>query len=128
MSDRQKHLIIISHGVEDGLRQILFGFQFALTIANMGVETSLFLTGLASRWAYKGVGTTIQGDEFIALKGYFDSFIEANGKILVCRSCYTEEYNLTDDENVDQTLSEGVNLVGLSVVAELAMESKVITF
>lgn len=126
--EKQKHLIMITHGVEDGIRQILFAFQFSITLVNMGVDVTVFLTGLAAKWAYKGIEHTVQGDEFSVLRDYIKEFTKNGGAILVCRTCYGEEYNLKGRDAMDQTVAEGVKLVGLNVIAEKSLDSKVIVF
>ena len=127
-NEKQKHLIMVTHGVEDGIRQILFAFQFAITLRNMGVEVSMFLTGLAAKWAYRGIDQTVQGDDFAVLKDYIQEFLNSGGTIMVCRTCYGEEYNIKGRQEMDESVAEGVKLVGLNVIAEQSLECKLIVF
>ena len=127
-NEKQKHLIMVTHGVEDGIRQILFAFQFAITLRNMGVEVSMFLTGLAAKWAYRGIEQTVQGEDFAVLKDYIKEFLNSGGIIMVCRTCYGEEYNIKGRQEMDESVAEGVKLVGLNVIAEQSLESKLIVF
>ncbi|VAW15650.1 hypothetical protein MNBD_BACTEROID05-817 [hydrothermal vent metagenome] len=126
--EKEPHLIIITHGVEDGLRQILFAFQYSMSLLNMGIPTSIFLTGLAARWANKNVEHSVQGSDFQSLKGYFERFKEHGGDLYVCRTCFGEECNVSDQSEMEEILAAGTSLVGLSVITELSLKCKVITF
>lgn len=126
--EKQKHLIVITHGVEDGIRQILFAFQFSITLKNMGIDVEVFLTGLAAKWAYRGIDQMVQGENFIVLRDYIKEFLNSGGAIMVCRTCYGEEYNLKEREEMNNSLTEGVKMVGLSVIAEKSLDSKLVVF
>ena len=130
MADPQsRNLIIITHGVDDGIRQVLFALQYAITLTNLNLKTTIFLTGLAVRWSYKEFSCLRGYGDFIKAIDYFTMFSGAGGKVKVCTTCYESEmFSAIKNKEIADTLIKGAELVGLAEIAEESLESIVTVF
>jgi len=125
----KKNLIIITHGIDDGIRQVLFSLQYAVTMVNMNLDVTIFLTGLAVRWSYKELAQLRGCGDFVKALDYLSIFVDAGGKVKVCTTCYENEMIVTHKEQeIANTLIKGAELVGLAEVAELSLVSNVLVF
>jgi len=125
--EKEKYLIIITHGMEDGLRQLIFGFHYALTLLNLGQEVTIYLTGLAVQPVLKDVGHTIQGHKIDSMKESVQEFLDAKGEILACITCIRENCEMKSHKSAQKCLIDGVKVAGLNVIGELSLSSKVVT-
>lgn len=130
MADPQsKNLIIITHGVDDGIRQVLFALQYATTLINLNLKTTIFLTGLAVRWSYKDLSYLKGRGDFVKAIDYFAMFTEAGGKVKVCTTCYEGEmFSAIKNKEITDTLIKGAELVGLTEIAEESLDCVVTVF
>jgi len=127
--EEQKHLIIVTHGIDDGIRQMLFALQYGMTLINMNLDVTMFLTGLAVRWSYKELARLRGKGEFVTAMDYLSMFIEGGGKVKVCTTCYEDEMISTfREKEIASTLIKGAELVGLTEVAEESLDRKVTVF
>jgi len=127
MAPKEKYLIIITHGIEDGIRQFIFGFHYAITLLNLGQDVTIFLTGLAVKPVVKDAIDTIQGTKIDIMHENIQHFFEAGGQLLVCITCIREVCNMTKHKSAKKCLIDGAKVAGLNIIGEKTLKSKVIT-
>ncbi len=126
---KSKQLVIITHNVEDGIRQVLFGLQYALTMLNMGLDVLIFITGSTVKWTYKEINEKLVVGEIDSLTSYLRLCIKSGGKILVCSTCYeTQICDIAKLDNKEGSLISGARLCGLTEVAEESFERDVTVY
>src|ERR687885_2634339 len=103
-----KLLVSITNAGKDPDRATV-GFVVANASAASGVETSVFLSTEGVRLSQVGYAEDIHEEGFTPLKELMDSFVEADGTILVCSPCFKKR-ELSEDELVD-----GAKIVGGAV-------------
>ncbi len=122
--------VLLTCGFDDGGRRAAIALGIALAALSNGAEVKAFLS------LESVVLGTPQGGEGICPRGfsdplstYVEHFIDLGGTLEVCASCY-EEYcrHLTQSTEDDSPLREGVEVKGLSVIAERVVHERVLTF
>jgi predicted peroxiredoxin len=123
-------LIVLSAGLDDGGRKAAIAFGVALAALSNNTTVHMFLS-LES--AVLGTPTGAQGITprgfSEPLSDYIRHFIDLEGKLEVCSSCY-EEYcrDMPKDESGRAALRAGTSIQSLGVVAERASHMPVLTF
>ena len=107
-----KLLVSITNAGNDPDRATV-GFVIANASAASGVETSVFLSTEGVRLSEAGYAEDIHEEGFTPLTELMDSFVEADGTILVCSPCF-EKRGLSEDELVN-----GAKIVGGAVAVEM---------
>lgn len=126
MSDSH-HLVVLTHGQEDGGGRATLAFALAVSLQAMGGDVCVYLNSHAAIWAYDWLikRTSIPG--FDKLETYVDLFREAEGKIYVCASCI-EQIRATLGEEQKDALTKGITPAGITTLASLMLERKTISF
>lgn len=123
---KSKQLVIITHNFEDGIRQVLFGLQYALAMLNMGIDVLIFITGSTVKWTYKEASKKLVVGEINSLNSYLRLCVNHGGEILVCSTCYeTQVCAIANLDNKENSLIPGARLCGLTEVAEKSFERDV---
>ena len=125
----ERNLVIVTHGIDDGVEQMSLALQYGITLVNMNMDVTLFLTGLAVRWSYKEMANLRGKGGFVAAMEYLSMFINGGGVVKVCTTCYEDEMLTTHKEGkIADTLIEGVKFSGLTEIVEMSLDSKVMVF
>ncbi|MBF0107120.1 MAG: DsrE family protein [Deltaproteobacteria bacterium] len=80
-------VVIMTTGKEDGGHRATLGVSMALASMAQGIETTIYMTGLGSVWAYSGGADGIHLQGFEPLELLLDEFIKMGGKMVVCATC-----------------------------------------
>ena len=105
-------LVSVTNAANDPDRATV-GFVVANASAASGVETSVFLSAEGVRLSQRGYADDIHEEGFAPLRELIDSFVEAEGTILVCSPCFKKR-DLSEED-----LVEGAKIVGGAVPVEL---------
>jgi predicted peroxiredoxin len=81
------YAVILASGPEDGGKRATLAFAAACTARAMDLDTIVFLLGDGAHWAYDGHAEQVHAPGFPALADLIDSFVEADGQLLLCSAC-----------------------------------------
>lgn len=118
-----KMLLILTTGPEDRGNRATLAFSMGVAALISGVEAHVYLTMGGAFWSRRESVKSVQIEGFEPLNVYVDQFVEAGGRILVCSPCYEFFCSIASKHDV----MKGAELVGLTHVVDLALESSVIT-
>jgi predicted peroxiredoxin len=117
MSDNEKMVYVLTHGVEDPER-CTFPFVLAGAGLAMDVHATVVLQGNAVYLVKKGILEHIKVPGLKPLKGLVKEFLELGGEILVCIPCLEERGIEASD------LIEGATLGKAGKVVSKILEAK----
>ncbi len=127
----KKHLIVITHGQEDGGARATLGFALAVTLQAMGCDVAVYLNFQAAVWAFPNVTESCHIKGFERLQTYISLFQESGGKIYICSSCF-ENLPRWSSDDVEQSafgpMNKNVIPAGVTTLAALLIERKTLTF
>jgi predicted peroxiredoxin len=130
VSPKERLLIVLTTGLEDGGRKAALAFGVALSALSNGGAVNVFLT-LESAVLGTPTGTSgVHPRGFSEpLSVYIEHFLEMGGQLEVCSSCF-EEYcrQLPKDDGGRPQLRAGTTIHGLGIVAERAAHMPVLSF
>jgi uncharacterized protein involved in oxidation of intracellular sulfur len=117
MSDTEKMVYVLTHGVEDPER-CTFPFVLANAALAMDIHCTVIIQGSAVFLVKKGILEHVKVPGLTPLKKLVDQFLEAVGEILICIPCLEER----DIEVSD--LIEGITLGKSGKVVSRILEAK----
>ena len=122
------HLLVLTHGQEDGGSRATLTFALAVSLQAMGEEVIVFLHAQAAIWAFESAIQSIHIPGFDRLSTYIKLFEETGGQIYVCASCAEE----TQAQFPTTPLSAGglrscVTQAGLTKLAALLITHKAVS-
>lgn len=123
------HLIVLTHGQEDGGSRATLAFALAVSLQAMGEEVVVFLHAQAAIWAFEAALQSIHIPGFDRLDTYTKLFEEAGGQIYVCASC-AEETQATlppHAQHATGALRSCVTQAGLTKLASLLITHKAVS-
>ncbi|MCK6509900.1 DsrE family protein [Myxococcota bacterium] len=122
------HLIVLTHGQEDGGSRATLAFALAVSLQAMGEEVVVFLHAQAAIWAFESVLQSIHIPGFDRLDIYTKLFEEAGGQIYVCASCAEEtQAALPPQAHQVGGLRSCVTQAGLTKLASLLITHKAVS-
>ncbi len=129
MDKGSRHLLVLTHGQEDGGSRATLAFALAVSLQAMGADVVVYLHSHASVWAFEKVSQNIHIPGFDSLGVYIDLFLEAKGTIYACASCVDDINN--DPRYVGQyavgPVRSKVVPAGITTLASLMMERKTVS-
>jgi predicted peroxiredoxin len=84
---QQKHVIVLTAGMEDGGARATLAMALAVSLQAMGCDVAVYMNFQAAIWALRNATSSIHIRGFDSLETYIDLFQESGGKIYVCTSC-----------------------------------------
>jgi uncharacterized protein involved in oxidation of intracellular sulfur len=117
MSDVEKMVYVLTHGVEDPER-CTFPFVLANAGLAMDVQSTVVIQGSAVYLVKKGILEHVTVPGLTPLKKLVDSFLENGGEILICIPCLEERGIEASD------LIEGATLGKAGKVVSRILEAK----
>jgi len=118
-----KLLIILTTGTEDRGNRATLAFSMGVSALISGVDTTIYMTMGGTFWSRSSSLGKVHIDGFEPLKVYVDQFVEAGGKIQVCSPCDSFYCSIARDS----PLLPNAELVGLTHIVDLLMDSHVVT-
>ena len=129
MEEKSRHLLVLTHGQEDGGSRATLAFALAVSLQAMGAEVVVYLHSHASVWAFEKISQNINIPGFDSLGVYIDLFLESEGTLYACASCVDDINN--DPRYTGQyavgSVRKTVVPAGITTLASLMMERKTIS-
>lgn len=129
MREKQKHLLVLTHGREDGGARATLTFALAVSLQAMGCDVCVYLNSQASIWSFEKPLESVQTPGFDSLLTYISLFEQSGGQIYVCSTC-TE--TLIGEEPQQRTMfgtiRKEVVPAGVTTLASLMIERKTLSF
>ncbi len=127
----KKHLIVLTHGQEDGGARATLAFALAVSFQAMGCDVAVYLNFQAAVWAFPNVSASVHIKGFDSLQTYISLFQEGGGKIYICSSCFENIPGWSPD-NPEKSgygpMRPGVIPAGVTTLASLLIERRALTF
>jgi predicted peroxiredoxin len=122
-----QHLIVLTHGQEDGGGRATLAFALAVSLQAMGGDVAVYLNAQAAIWAYDWVIKRANIPGFDRLETYVNLYRESGGQIYVCASCVEQITAHLSKQEADD-LSAGVMPAGITTLASLMLDRNTISF
>lgn len=121
----QKHLIVLTHGQEDGGSRATLAFALAVSLQAMGSDVAVYLNAQSAVWAFERPMQSIQIKGFDSLAVYVSLFQESGGLLYVCASCIESlTSGAAKEEKTLGPFRQGITPAGLTTLASLCLERK----
>ena len=126
----KQHLIVITHGGEDGGQSAILASKLAISLQAMGVGVHIFLTLSGTRWAMEGSGHGFRLEGEPSLEDYIQTFLSAGGEFMVCAPCVSAYCSLPslDSSTFEGAMRQRSRYAGLASVAERMMHMEATVF
>ncbi len=127
--DQNQHLLVLTHGQEDGGSRATLAFALAVSLQAMGSDVAVYLHEQASLWAFEGASQSIHIPGFDSLQTYIDLFLEGAGTLYVCASCANDLPNKAGGYSLSTVSKLGalkptVIPAGITTLASLLLNRK----
>lgn len=126
-----KHVLVLTHGQEDGGARATLAFALAVSLQAMGCDVAIYLNFQAAVWAFPNFSQTIEIKGFDKLQTYINLFQEAGGKLYVCSSCFENIPGWSAEQPNNSgygPLRQGIIPAGVTTLASLLIDRKPLTF
>ncbi len=123
MADKNHLLIILTQGPEDRGNRATLAFSMGVASLISGVDSTIYMTMGGTFWSRKPSVSRVHIDGFEPLAEYVEQFVELGGRVVVCSPC--DEFYCSISPEGDRI--EGMELVGLTFVVDLLLDSSVVT-
>lgn len=125
-----KHLLVLTHGREDGGARATLAFALGVSLQAMGSHVVMYLNSQAAVWAFEWAVQSVDIPGFDSLQTYISLFEESSGDIYVCASC-VDSMSTQSTGTLPPSLGpfrHKVTPAGVTTLASLMIERKTISF
>ncbi len=126
---KRKFQIVLMTGKEDNGKRATLAFACGLSSLASGHETSIFLTGDGTTWAFQGSADQIVAQGFPPISQLIHQYISEGGSLLVCSACSKHCSSGPPSQEIDESrFHEGVKTVGFTTAIANAIAGSSISF
>ncbi|HPI70460.1 MAG TPA: DsrE family protein [Tenuifilaceae bacterium] len=116
---REKLIVIVTEG-PDNQEKATIPFVMATAAQSMDVDVTIILQAEGVLLVKKGVSENVNASGFMPLKQLLDTFIELNGKLLVCTPC-AKSRGISEND-----LIEGSKLIAAGTVISESLNANAV--